>query len=78
MNFALFAADTVGNEIAKFFKHNNEKLSCLVVDSKDKKGMNSEIAASVQKINCTNIFSNETIYDSETIARLKKLNLDIA
>jgi methionyl-tRNA formyltransferase len=77
MNFALFAADSVGNEIAQFFEENNERLSCLVVDSKDRKGINNEIIASGKKINCTNIFSNQTIYGSETIARLKELNLDL-
>jgi len=77
MNFALFAADSVGNEIAHYFGENNERLSCLVVDSEDKKGINKEIIARGKKINCTNIFSHQTLYDSETIAKLKKLNLDL-
>ncbi len=43
MKIGLCAADDVGVEVAKFFGQKGEPLSCLVLDSKDTKGLNANI-----------------------------------
>lgn len=76
MNIGLFAADRVGNEIAKFFGENKEPLTCLVLDSADRKGLNSEIIKN-SKIRPDRIFYSDFLYDRNTLAALKGLSLDL-
>lgn len=73
MKFGLFAADEVGYEIAKFFKENNENVSCLVLDSKDGKSLNSMILSSV---NTQEIFYSDSLYEPSTLEKLQNMEID--
>lgn len=76
MKIALFAADIVGNEIAKFFGENNESLACLVLDSKDKKGFNLQILLD-SNIENDKVFYSDSLYEEEILHALKKMDLDL-
>lgn len=77
MNIALFAADRVGFEVAKFFSENNEPLTCLVLDSKDTKGLNAQILADSGIKEHNRIFYSDSLYKEEILHALKKMDLDL-
>ena len=76
-NIALFAADKVGHEIAKFFGENNEPLTCLVLDSKDKKELNLPIFLDSGIIGHGKTFYSDSLYKKENLHSLKKMDLDL-
>lgn len=78
MNIALFAADIVGHEVANFFGEKNEPLTCLILDSKDKKGFNAQILADSGIKENNRVFYSDSLYKEETLNILKKMNLDLA
>ena len=73
MNIALFAADVVGRDIAEFFGSGNRRLSCLVLDSKDRGGLNSSIikALGIKKYAKDRIFYSDNLSDKKTLKSLK-------
>ena len=77
MNIALFAADIVGHEVAKFFGENNEPLTCLILDSKDKKGLNAQILADSGIKEHNRVFYSGSLYKEETLNILKQMKLDL-
>ena len=77
MKIALFAADTVGNEVAKFFGENREPLACLILDSRDRQGLNSEIIGNSRVADHNRIFYSDSLYDEPTLTTLKSLELDL-
>lgn len=77
MNIALFAADRVGYEIAKFLGESKEPLSCLVLDSKDRRGFNQRIVADSGIKEHNRVFYSNSLYKEETLNILKKMNLDL-
>ena len=74
MKFGLFAADEVGYEIAKFFKENNENISCLVLDSEDSKSLNSMILSSV---NVQEVIYSDSLYKENTLEKLQNMEIDL-
>lgn len=78
MNIALFAADFVGHEIAKFFGKNNEPLSCLILDLRDKKGLNAQILADSGIKAQDRVLYIDSHYGEETVNTLKEMDLDLA
>ena len=76
MKFLLFAAGTVGYQIAKFFGDSQEPLSSLVLDSKDNLGLNSAII-NASRIDAKNVIYSKDIYDLETVNLLKNLQADL-
>jgi methionyl-tRNA formyltransferase len=76
VKIGLFAAKTVGFEIAKFLGETSEGLSCLVVDRKEDHKVNDEIIIA-SKVKVGNIFYSDEIYDNSKILELHKLCLDI-
>lgn len=77
MNISLFAADVVGHQIAKFFGEKNESLTCLVLDSEDRKALNQQIIADSGIKEPDRIFYSNSLYKEDTLGRLKKMNLDL-
>ena len=77
MKIGLFAADIVGNETAKFFGENKEPLACLVLDSKDRKGLNSEIIRNSRIADPRKIFYSDSLYEKQTPNALRSLELDL-
>jgi len=77
MKIGLFAADTVGNEVAKFFGENKELLACLVLDSRDRKGLNSEIIKNSGIADHGKIFYSDSLYEEHTLNALRSLELDL-
>jgi len=77
MNIGLFAADTVGNEVAKFLGENREPLACLVLDFKDRKGLNSEIIGNSRIQDSNKIFYSDSLYQNSTLSALKSLEPDL-
>lgn len=76
MNIGLFASCSVGYEVAKFLGEDNESLACLVLDSNDKSGFNSQII-NASGIPQEKIFFSDSIYNKSTLDILAKLNLDL-
>lgn len=77
MNIALFATGPVGYEIAKFLAEVNQPLSCLVLDSDDKRGWNKNIVDVLNISETKNVIESRFLYDPTTLDRLKKMNLDL-
>lgn len=76
MNIALFAARSVGYEVARFFGEKKEKIACLVLDSNDRSGLNLQIMeASGVSQDC--IFYSSDLYHNETLNYLNENNLDL-
>jgi len=78
INIALFASNVVGHEIAKIFGENNVPLACLVLDSKDEKGLNVQIKADSGINGHNKIFYSDLLYKKETQDTLKMMNLDLS
>jgi methionyl-tRNA formyltransferase len=78
MNIALFAADTVGYEVAKIFAEENESLTCLILDSKDRKGLNAEIIAVSGIKDSKRIIYSQKLYQHNILYKLRKLKLDLS
>ncbi len=78
MNIALFAADTVGCEVAKIFAENSESLACLILDSKDGKGLNAEIIAVSGIKDSKRIIYSQKLSQQDAIDKLRRLELDLA
>lgn len=77
MNIALFAANTVGQEIAKIFDKNRESLVCLVLDSKNSGGANSQIIEHAGYVGTENVFYSDRLYEDATLSALRNLDLDL-
>ncbi len=77
MNIALFAADEVGYETAKFLGEENESLSCLVLDVKDRKQLNQGIITVSGLVDQELIFYSDTLSKPETLERLSAFSLDL-
>lgn len=77
MNIGLFAADTVGNEVTRFLGENKELLACLVLDSKDRRGINSEIIRNSGISDPDRIFYSDSLYEERTLYALRSLELDL-
>jgi methionyl-tRNA formyltransferase len=77
MKIALFASDTVGNEIARFFGDNREPLTCLVLDSKDSKGLNTDIIANSRIGTAGRILYSDSLRDRTTLDVLEEHQLDL-
>ena len=77
MNIGLFAADIVGLQVARFFGENKEPLACLVLDSKDRKGLNAEIIKSSGLTDPTRIFLSDQLEREDTLKVLRNLELDL-
>lgn len=78
MNIALLAADIVGHDVAKFFGESNEPLTCLILDSKDEKGLNAEILADCGIKERSRVFHSDSLYEEKNLNALKKMKLDLA
>jgi methionyl-tRNA formyltransferase len=76
MIFLLFAADSVGHEIAKFFGDHREPIASLVVDSKDSRGLNAAIIRD-SRIDPSKVIYSDDLYKPEVISRLKDLQVDL-
>lgn len=76
MRIGLFAADNVGSEIVKFFREQHEPLACLVLDSRDRKNLNSEMKRN-SGIKDDKIFYSDSIYEEEILEKLSQLELDL-
>src|SRR3989304_8837124 len=76
MKFLLFAAGSVGYQIAKFFGDSQEPLSCLVLDSKADLDLNSAIIKA-SRIDPQNVIYGKDIYDPETVYLLKNLQAEL-
>lgn len=74
MNIALFAADKVGYEIARFLGDANEHVSCLVLDDKNRGGFNDEISA---RVLAGELIFHNSLNDEETLLQMEKMNLDL-
>lgn len=76
MRIALFAADKVGLEVARFFGATREPLACLVVDAGDPKGLNRDIieASGVAR---DLIFSSDDLASPKTVEQLRYISLDL-
>jgi len=77
MNIALFAADTVGYEVAKYFGEKHEPLACLVLDSEDKKGLNAQLLTASGIKDYDSVFDSDSLCKKETLCVLKKMDLDL-
>ena len=77
MKIGLFAADVVGNEVSKFFGENQEPLACLVLDSTDRKGLNSEIIRNSGVADLGKVFYSDSLYEEQTLTALRSLELDL-
>ena len=76
MNIALFAVRVVGHEVAKFFGENKEPLACLVLDSKDASGLNSQIMID-SGVRPDRIFYSDSISSEKTLALFQEMKLDL-
>lgn len=77
MKIALFAAEAVGKEVALFLGEQREPITCVVVDSADRKGLNREIVASSKVSGRHRIFESETLDHMATQQALRALDLDL-
>jgi methionyl-tRNA formyltransferase len=77
MKIALFAASAVGLEVAKIFNENGESPACLVLDSNNAGGFNSQIIERAGDIGAENVFYSDHLYEDETLSALKKIDLDL-
>ena len=76
MNIVLFAAGSVGYEVARLFAENEEKIICLVLNSDDHSGFNLKIMDALG-VSQENIIYSEDLYCKDTLAYFNNLNLDI-
>ncbi|MHC4560181.1 MAG: formyltransferase family protein [Planctomycetota bacterium] len=74
MNFGLFAADEVGYEIAKFFRGEQEPVSCLVLDSNDAKGLNGSI---LSVLDAKEVLYSDALYEETTLEKLRNMHIDL-
>jgi methionyl-tRNA formyltransferase len=77
MKIGLFAAGTVGSEIARFFSENHEPLACLALDSKDREGLNAAIAANSGLSDPARIFYSASLSTEQILSALASLRLDL-
>jgi methionyl-tRNA formyltransferase len=77
MNIALFAASSVGYEVAKVFGENKEPLACLVLDAKNTREANLQIVESAGGMAEEKIFYSDSLYESQTLSALQSLDLDL-
>ena len=78
MNIALFAGSTVGDEVAKFFRDNNEPIRCLVLDSKGDHELNHQIIVDSGITDQNIVFHSDSLYEEETLLTLESMDLDLA
>lgn len=77
MKIALFAADRVGLEVARFFGMSKEPLACLVVDAADPKGLNRDIIEASGILNKDLIFSSDDLANPKVVEQLCRMSLDL-
>lgn len=77
MNIALFAANAVGQEVAKIFNQHRESLVCLVLDSKNAGGANSGIIEQAGYVGAEHVFYSDQLYEEGTLSALRNLKLDL-
>ncbi len=77
MRIALFAADKVGLEVARFFGSSKEPLASLVIDARDPKGMNKDIIEASGIRRKDHIFTSDELADSKVVEKLRLLSLDL-
>lgn len=74
MNIALFAADKVGFEVAKFLGTIGESVACLVLDEENRGGFNDDIASNVL---AKEILFNKSLEDEKILCQLEDMSLDL-
>lgn len=77
MKIGLFASGTVGIQIAKFLGDQGEAPACLAIDARDTCGLNADIIAAASLPNPNRVFLSDSLYEPETLARLKELKPDL-
>ena len=77
MNIALFAANSVGNEVSKFFGENPGTLRCLVLDPRDPGAFNVQIIENCGAGGEAKIFYHDALDQQQTLSALAALNLDL-
>ena len=77
MRIGLFAADTVGHEIVRFFSEEREPLACLILDSMDRKGLNSEMRRIAFEARRPLILTSDILKDGDSLSALRELELDL-
>jgi methionyl-tRNA formyltransferase len=76
MNIGLFAACSVGHEVAQFFGENREPLACLVLDANDTGGLNAQIIE-VSRCARNRVYLSDALYTEQTMAALREMKLDL-
>lgn len=77
MRIGLFAANVVGNRIAKFLGDQGEAPACLVLDSDDPVGLNPEIIAGSGVTDSSLIFESNSLDNAQTREQLRAVDLDL-
>ena len=76
MKLALFAANVVGREVARFLGAEGEPPACLILDSRDPDGLNAQIVESSGV--AEPIFYSDLLGEPRTLEALRALDLDLA
>ncbi len=77
MRIGLFAANVVGNRIARFMGDQGAPPACLVLDANDPTGLNPEIIAGSGVTDSSLIFESSSLQNEQTLVRLRALDLDL-
>lgn len=71
----IMAADRKGFEIVRFLSEKKENIQILILDEKNRKGMNQAIINEVNQNNCT-IMYYEELKKEENLVKIRNLNID--
>ena len=77
MRIGLFAGDVVGLETLRFFSEKREPLACLVLDSGDPKGLNSEMRRIALEAHCPLVLTSDALKTVQGLSSLRELDLDL-
>lgn len=77
MKIGLFAGDLVGLETLRFFSEKGEPLACLVLDSSDPKGLNSEMRRIALQAQCPLVLTSDALRTGQGFTTLRGLDLDL-